>query len=106
MSKNKLKQSRDLNKEKKQERDSTVSDGDSGRASSFPDMIKKHPAAMAFALVLVFLLLADVTIHKNEPVTVGNIPEFYALYGFFGAMVLVFSAKVLLVLFGQSENKK
>lgn len=73
---------------------------------SLPDMIRQRPAHVAFGLVLILLLVADLTVHKHEYIALGNIPEFYAVYGFLSAAVLVLAAKALRVLSGQKEDKK
>ena len=73
---------------------------------SFPDMVRQHPVPVAFGLVLILLLVADFTVHKHESISLGNVPEFYAVYGFLSAAALVFAARILRVLPGQNGSKK
>lgn len=105
MSKKKQKAHKNGHHEKKQSH--SVKQAESGTPRpSLPDLVHQRPAHVTFGLVLILLLVADLTVHKHEHITLGNIPEFYAVYGFLSAAVLVLAAKALGVLVGQGENKK
>lgn len=105
MSKKKQKAHKNGHHEKKQNH--SVKQSESGNLRpSFPDLVRHRPAHVAFGLVLILLLVADLTVHKHEYIALGNIPGFYAVYGFLSAAVLVLAAKALRVLSGQKEDKK
>jgi len=66
---------------------------------------KENPYVTGFFVILGVLLILDFMIHKHETISIGNVPEFYAVYGFVSAAVLIFSAKALRALFGQSKKR-
>ncbi|MFA6010642.1 MAG: hypothetical protein WC799_11720 [Desulfobacteraceae bacterium] len=66
---------------------------------------KENPYITGFFVILGVLLILDFMIHKHETISIGNVPEFYAVYGFVSAAALVFGAKALRALFGQIERR-
>jgi hypothetical protein len=69
------------------------------------DMAKENPYITGFFVVLGLLLILDFVVHKHETIAIGNVPEFYAVYGFVSAAVLIFCAKALRALFGQARKR-
>lgn len=106
MSKKKHRDNKIRQPEKKQENPPVKTRPEKADGLSFQARVKKNPLVTGFAAALGLLLILDFFVHKHEPVTVGNLPEFYAVYGFLSAAVLVFSARGLIVLFGSGRQKK
>jgi hypothetical protein len=60
------------------------------------DKMSQNPIGAVFAAILALLLVLDFVVEKHETIAMGEIPEFYAMLGFAGAVGLVFGAKALL----------
>ena len=57
-----------------------------------------------FYVSLVILLIIDFFVHKHAEFTWEGIPEFYATYGFFSCVLLIFIAKGLRLLIRRDED--
>lgn len=106
MTKKKNRESKARQPENNQEKPSMKTRMEMKDIYSISGRVKNNPWTTGAAAVLGLLLVLDFFVHKHEPITMGNLPEFYAIFGFLCAIVLVFAAKALLVLTGLGQNEK
>lgn len=59
---------------------------------------------VCFYISLLLLLGYDFFVHKHDDISLGNAPEFYAVYGFVSCVMLIFIAKVLRLLIKRDED--
>lgn len=67
-----------------------------------PENIKKF--LIIFYVFLVVLLICDFFIHKHAEFPVEAAPEFFAAYGFFSCVLLIFVAKAFRKLIKRDED--
>jgi hypothetical protein len=67
-----------------------------------PKRVKKF--LTGFFISLIVLLGCDFFIHKHDHISLGNAPEFYAVYGFVSCVMLIFIAKILRLFIKRDET--